>query len=194
MSHNDRNEKIIDTFKTPKLLIVESVIQEVDIYTEMFYLPYAGLRCFSYPYNEQMYIEWREMEIESNITINRYNDPYSCLYTTYDDSELAFHAKPINRDVIPIENVRLKAIDEINKAMKENLERYDLEKEKYIYNRATLTEKAIEEMERGLFREKFAFVLKIDRIQRGLKQYTIITDFYVDRRDRRLLQDILKYK
>ena len=150
MSHNDRNEKIIDTFKTPKLLIVEyydSVIQEVDIYTEMFYLPNTSLmipRGFSYPYNEQMYIEWREMELERNITINRYKDPYTCLYTSYDDDELAFYAKPINENVNPIERVRSKAIDEINKAMEENLERYDLEREKYIYNRATLTEKAIE--------------------------------------------------
>jgi hypothetical protein len=58
--------------------------------------------------------------------------------------------------------IRSIAIEEINKAKDENLERYEINKEKFKYDRNNLTVETFQEMKRELFKEKFCFLLKIN--------------------------------
>ena len=88
--------------------------------------------------------------------------------------------------------MRDKWIEEIKKAEQANLQSYESNKERYKYDRKSLTHEDVEEMRRGLFADKFCFVFEIDDSKEHhflndflndepiIKQCTVLTDFYVD--------------
>ena len=96
------------------------------------------------------------------------------------------NVKPGSTKIIDYLNlVRSKAIEEINKAKDENLERYVNNKDKYDLNDSTVEK--VQEMKRELFKEKFCFLIKLNNNSNDtnlIKFYTIVTDFYLDHFDR----------
>lgn len=116
-------------------------------------------------------------------------DPYSDEYK-YDNLEITRGSTKMH-DYFDL--VRSRAIEEIKKVRDENLQRYDLNREKYKYNRNELTSEKVEEMRRELFKEKFCFLLGIDDVVRENEDSTrfkcieVITDFYLDTYDQHKL-------
>ena len=123
------------------------------------------------------------MRIRSFFEIESMVDPYREEYKFNLDKELVnmIPGSTKMRDYLNL--VRTKAIEEIKKAKEKNLDRYEIEKEKY--NRDDMTSEKVEEMRRDIFKEDFCFLLKTDNIfgeQYSIpyKFVTIRTDFYVD--------------
>ena len=82
-------------------------------------------------------------------------------------------------DTTKVNEYRSKAIEEINKAKHENLERYEANKEKYKYDRNELTDEKLESIRSELFEEKLCFLLKIDNIMDNeFNLITVVSDFY----------------
>ena len=62
-----------------------------------------------------------------------------------------------------------------------------MNKDKYKYDRNNLTDENLEDMKRELFKEKFCFLIKVDKDinKRNLfKLHTIVTDFYLNNYER----------
>ena len=180
-------------FHSPKLLIVDyhdSLINEIDIcteeilekYTENEVLPDEPKVKLNGVFNHERDSE----DIESKkyhkfFKIDSIIDPYKEEYK-FDKEEIDFipESKKLHDYV---NQIRSKSIEEINKVREENLQQFEINKEKYKYNRNDLSAAKVEEMRRELFKEKFCFVLRVDDIFKNtipIKYITIITDFYLD--------------
>ena len=164
-------------FYNPKLLIVDyydSIISQIDIYIEELLEKY----------NEDDVLKKNRKEKDS-FKLDTSINPYKIEY----QNELKINITPGSTKVHDYLNqVRSKAIEEIKKAKDENLERYEINKEKYKYDRNNLTVETFQEMKNELFKEKFCFLLKVNNNSNKSKLYTIVTDFYLDYYER---QEIL---
>ena len=187
---------IIDyKFHSPKLLIVDyydSLINEIDIYTEEILKKYTendvlpdepkvnlndrfnNEKTFKVIVNDKYH---KFFEIDSII------DPYKEEYK-YNNDPIDVKSKKLHDYV---NQIRSKSIEEINKVREENLQQYEINRDKYKYDRNDLSPAKVEEMRRELFKEKFCFLLKIDDmfvdkipIKIPIKYITITTDFYLD--------------
>jgi hypothetical protein len=135
-------------------------------------------------------VDEHEYTNSNDETINKidgFKDPYRSEYN-YDQNKL------LQLDVTPgttrvrdyLEAVRSKTIEELKKVEQHNLNNYELNKDLYKYDRETLTDEKVEEMRQNLFKDKFAFVIKIDKSQ--FEFHTILTDFYLDKTDLKMLK------
>ena len=114
---------------------------------------------------------------------------YKSLYNDEKDPPIVKFKRGSTRIRDYLNRVRSKAIKEANLARKENLASYELNKDKHRFNRET----SIEEMRRVLFKDKFCFVLQINYFNTGSainlsNIYTILTDFYLDQNEIKLLK------
>lgn len=180
-------------FHSPKLLIVDyydSLISEIDIYTEQLLEKYTendllpneikrDNMIMKYPTNQKSDFENKDFfEIESMV------DPYKEFYRFEKKQTNVTPESTKVRDYLNL--VRSKSIEEINKVKEENLSRYDLNKDKYKYNRNELTTEIVEDMKRELFKDRYCFQLRIDRLfftsvgSLPFQILTIVTDFYID--------------
>ena len=114
--------------------------------------------------------------------IEGYFDPYKFKYEYVMSKTTGLDIAPGTTRLPDYLNlVRSKAIYELKKAEQETLDRYEMNKHLYKFNRETLTDEKVEEMRRNLFKENFSFVLQIDQSNNPLlRNYTVITDFYLD--------------
>lgn len=156
-------------FHNPKLLIVnyyDSLIQKIDIYIEQLLEKYDKNDLLPDPIYYSVLKNNLECKNNSNIEIS--------------PDEIGKSVKIVDY----LEVVRDKSIEEIKKAEQANLESYELNKERYKYDRKSLTHEDVEEMRRGLFGDKFCFVLEIEGSTEYNKpiinQCTVVTDFYFD--------------
>jgi hypothetical protein len=114
---------------------------------------------------------------------------YESLYNDEKDQPIVKFKRGSTRIRDYLNRVRSNAIKEANLARKENLASYELNKDKHRFNRET----SIEEMRRVLFKDKFCFLLQINyfntRSAINLSNiYTILTDFYLDQNEIKLLK------
>ena len=213
----------MDKFKSPKLLITDHYdeqIRQVDIYIEELLEKYnendllpdaidrSNISAEDYLYERDSdsnmrndySVDENEYTNSDDETINKiegFKDPYRSKYK-YDKNKL------IQLDIIPgttrvldyLELFRSKTVEELKKAEQYNLDNYELNKELYKYDRKTLTDEKVEEMRQNLFKDKFAFVINIDKSQFKFYQWdkplltfhTILTDFYLDKKDFKFLE------
>ena len=137
---------------------------------------------------DDSYDEFGEYE-----NISGYKDPYKQEYDYEHDM-----SRVRSSDVVILGHIRTrgylelfrsKAIDELKKAEEGTLESYEINKHLYKYDRDSLTDVKVAEMRRNLFSEKFCFMLKINRNRENIfNQFLIISDFYLDENDLRLLK------
>ena len=116
----------------------------------------------------------RQKQAESN-RIKRVKEQYK-----YNNDPIDVKSKKLHDYV---KNIRSKSIQEINKVREENLQHYDINRDKLKYDRNDLSPAKVQEMRKELFKEKFCFLLRIDNIfdvKIPIKYITIITDFYLD--------------
>ena len=176
-------EEPINEFYNPKLFIVDyydSLISEIDIYTEELLEKY----------NENDLLEENPKEkdsFENATSINQYKIEYK--------NELMIKVTPGSTKIHEYLNeVRSKAIEEINKVKHENLERLEMNKDKYKYDRSDMTIEKVGEMKKELFKEKFCFLIKVNNCvlecQKSntelFKLHLIVTDFYLEHYDRQV--------
>ena len=196
----------MDKFKSPKLLITDHYdeeIRQVDIYIEQLLEKYKENDLLSKEEIKRSNIDDDESDDDSDYeysysdssddTINKIDgfiDPYRSKYN-YDQNNL------LRLDITPgsirvrdyLEIVRSKTIEELKKAEQYNLDNFELNKELYKYDRETLTDQKVEEMRQNLFKDKYAFVVKIDESDKSLlKFHTILTDFYLNEKDLHFLK------
>ena len=128
-------------------------------------------------------------EYEKNI--RGYKDPYTPEYEYEHDM-----SRVCSSDVLTPKHIRVrgylelllsKSIEELKKAENETLERYEINKHLYKCDRESLTDEKVAEMRRNLFSEKFCFMIQINRTN-NFKKFLIISDFYLDETDLRLLK------
>ena len=197
--YTDWNEFIEDiakknyNFHSPTMLIVDyydSLISDIDIfteeilekYTENDVLPDEPIVDLNDRFNNE--INLKEVENRTFFEIDSIIDPYR--------EEYRFDKVPIN--FIPgstklhdyVNQIRSKSIEEIKIVREENLQYYEINKDKFKSNRKDLSAAKVEEMKRELFKDKFCFLLRIDNIfdvKIPIKYITIITDFYLDHLD-----------
>ena len=158
-------------FHNPKLLIVDyydSLIQKIDIYIEQLLEKYDKNDLLPDP------IYYSYSVLKNNLDCNNNRN------TEIPSDEIGKGAKIVDY----LEVVRDKSIEEIKKAQQANLQSYESNKERYKYDRKSLTHEDVEEMRRGLFGDKFCFVLEIEGSTEYNKpiinQCTVVTDFYFD--------------
>lgn len=168
----------MEKFKNPKLLITDhydSIIQQVDIYTEELLAKYTENDLLP----KEEVNSFDKHKKTSPYNIDGYKDPYESKYE-YDMSKLCrIDVTPgITRFRDYLELIRSKSIEELKMAEKETLDNYELNKHLYKYDRETLTSERVEEMKRNLFKDKFCFVIGSKR-----RLFTIITDFYLNEED-----------
>ena len=84
--------------------------------------------------------------------------------------------------------VRTKAIEEINKAKYENLERFEANREKYKYDRNELTDEKLESIRSELFEEKFCFLLRFNNKKDEFNLITVVCDFYLNQSELNLIK------
>lgn len=170
-------------FHSPKMLIVDyydDLIRDIDIYTEELLEKYSE--------DDLLTIEAKPkpQKLDLSDEFVFFKNPYKIEYK----NDLMINVTQGSTKIHEYLNlVRSKAIEEINKAKDENLQRYEIKKDKYKIDRADLTEKKVEEMRKELFEEKFCFLVRIDNIfyeknNNLFKLYTIVTDFYLDQYER----------
>ena len=83
---------------------------------------------------------------------------------------------------------RSKAIEEINKAKCENLERYESNKEKYKCDLNELTDERLESIRSELFEEKFYFLLRVNNKNDEFNLIIVVCDFYLNQFDLNLIK------
>ena len=132
-----------------------------------------------YPTNQDSDFENKEFfGIESMV------DPYKELYRFEKKQTNVTPESTKVRDYLNL--VRSKSIEEINKVKEENLSRYDQNKDKYKYKLDELNAYIVEDMKRELFKDRYCFQLRIDRLflksvrSIPFQLLTIVTDFYID--------------
>jgi hypothetical protein len=179
-------------FHSPKLLIVDyydSLISDINIYTEQLLEKYTENDLLP---NEIKSDEWliklptyRDSDFENKefFEIESMFDPYKEHYRFEKKQTNVTPESTKVRDYLNL--VRSKSIEEINKVKEENLSRYDLNKDKYKYKRDELTTGIIEDMKRELFKDRYCFQIRIDRlflksVSIPFQLLTIVTDFYID--------------
>jgi Leucine-rich repeat (LRR) protein len=112
----------------------------------------------------------------------------------YTDELLAVESKPGSTNFHEYFGlVRSKAIEEINKAKCENLERYEANKEKYKFDRNELTDEKLESIKSELFEEKFCFLLRINDKNSEFNLITVVCDFYLNQFDLSSKLGLLNY-
>lgn len=197
----------MESFKSPKLITdhYDEVTQQVDIFVERLLEKchdfetdlkrdekaaadvYRDLRLYKLETSDDDILE-DDQEYEDNIS--GYKDPYKPYYE-YDMSRVC------SSDVVALEPIRVrgylellwsKAIEELKKAEEETLESYEINRHLYKYDRESLTDEKVAEMRRNLFGEKFCFMIKINQNENIFNELLIITDFYLDDIDLRLLK------
>ena len=178
----DQFSKSTYRFQSPKLLIVDyydDLIRDIDIYTEE--------QLAKYSQDDLLPIE-SNPEYPSSVEIEGLKDPYKIEYK----NESEINVTPGWTKIIDYLNlVRSKAIEEINKAKEENLERYELNKSKYKYDRNNMSDENLEEMKRELFKEKFCFLIRFEKFESESTKFelvTVVTDFYLDHNERHLIK------
>ena len=183
----------MEKFKSPKLLITDHYdeeIRKVDVYIEELLETYKGTDLLQDVIVQNNLIVESEHKENQNSFSDEFIDQYQSEYN-YDQNKLfSLDIKPgTTRIKDYLELVRSKAIDELKKAEQHNLDNYKLNKELYKYDLKTLTDEKVEEMRQNLFKDKFAFVVKIDESDKSLlKFHTILTDFYLDEKDIEILK------
>lgn len=180
----------MEKFKTPKLLITDyydEVIKQVDIYIEELLENCKKSDIFP-PQKEDVNTKCLHSNIDYDKVytiiplIEGYFDPYKFKYE-YKMSKTTGLDIATETILLPdyLNIVRSKAIYELKKSEQKILDRYEMNKHLYKYNRNTLTDEKVEEIRRNLFKDNFSFVLQIDQSNNPLlRNYTVITDFYLD--------------
>ena len=166
-------------FHSPKMLIVDyydDLIRDIDIYTEELLQKYS---------QDDLLTIAKPEKLDFCDEFVFFKNPYRIEY----ENDLKINVTQGSTKIHEYLNlVRSKAIEEINKAKEENLQRYEINK---LRNKIDGTEEKLEEMRRELFEKKFCFLLRIDydyifneENNNLFKLHTIVTDFYLDQYER----------
>ena len=153
-------------FLTPRLLITDyydSLINQLDIYTEELmkqvkmnlvdeYLGFLKNLNY-YNYTQNYYLEELKNQYTSETTLQR---------KTSTKKHIIFSAK-LKEKEDELNNVRQKAIDSIRKVQENNLNFYNVNKDKFKVDRENLTDDKLEELKSQLFSNGFCFIIDFEK-------------------------------
>jgi hypothetical protein len=172
-----------------KILIIDycdELVRQIDIYTEQTLERTNDNDVIVLPKErEKQAVDARNFcHSEEDSFAEPFNDKYE-----YSDSRVL----PISGTKVSdyVNNVRLKAIEEINKFLAQSLEYYEA-------NKSRINE-AVELNEADLFANRFVFTLNFENMEdiddsMPFKMALIISDFFINQSDLDLLKYFLSYK
>ena len=189
----------MNEFITTPLLITEyydSLISQIDIYTEERIKEYRDKNP-----NEFLNLYAKDDD-DKYETVEKYEETYGIetLKNPYKSQKYSINRNDISKieikDISQAEEymnkVRQKAIEEIRKVQDENLDNYNVNKEKFKVDRENLTDDKLEELKSQLFANGFCFIIDFEKdyaywmhtkAKTWFKLCTLITDFYLRESD-----------